>query len=56
MILQMIRNMRTVIEIWDDDFGKDQFLAGVSRIYYGKQRCDRQTNRVREDVGYVTFT
>ena len=30
MILQMIRNMRTVIEIWDDDFGKDQFLAGVT--------------------------
>ena len=29
MNLQLIRTLRTVIEIWDDDFGKDQFLAGV---------------------------
>jgi len=27
--LQMIRNMRAVIEFWDDDFGKDQYLVGV---------------------------
>ena len=27
--LQAIRNAKTVIEIWDDDFGKDQFLCGV---------------------------
>jgi len=29
MNLQLIRTLRTVIEIWDDDFGKDEFLAGV---------------------------
>ncbi|XP_023324162.1 uncharacterized protein LOC111698140 isoform X3 [Eurytemora carolleeae] len=30
MNLQLIRNLKTIIEIWDDDFGKDEFLAGVA--------------------------
>ena len=33
MNLGLIRNMRTVIEIWDDDFGKDEFLAGVNDLF-----------------------
>jgi hypothetical protein len=32
MNLQIIRNAKTVIEIWDDDFGKDQFLCGVRSL------------------------